>query len=92
MNKNLLIDNMYENYSDFISVATGAFGIANIKEILGIIVLILSILNILINLALRIYHKVKERKYDQIPSDTYIQKWMKCLQQKALPFQQSLEL
>lgn len=60
---------MYENYSDFISVATGAFGIANIKEILGIIVLILSILNILINLALRIYHKVKERKYDQIPSD-----------------------
>lgn len=60
---------MYENYSDFISVATGAFGIANIKEILGIIVLILSILNILINLALRIYHKVKERKYNQIPSD-----------------------
>ena len=60
---------MYKNYSDFISVVTGAFGIANIKEILGIIVLILSILNILINLALRIYHKVKERKYDQIPSD-----------------------
>ena len=60
---------MYENYSDLCSVITGAFGLANLQDILGIIVLILSILNILINLALRIYHKVKERKYDQIPSD-----------------------
>lgn len=60
---------MYENYSDLCSVATGAFGLANLQDLLGIVVLILSILNILINLALRIYHKIKERKYNQIPTD-----------------------
>ena len=60
---------MYEKYSDVCSVITGAISIAYIKEVLGIIVLVLSILNILINLALKINRKLKERKYDQIPND-----------------------
>lgn len=60
---------MYENYSDMCSVITGAISMAYIKEVLGIIVLVLSILNILINLGLRIYHKIKNKKYSDIPKD-----------------------
>ena len=60
---------MYEKYSDICSIITGAISMAYIREVLGVIVLVLSILNILINLALKIYHKIKERKFDQIPTD-----------------------
>ena len=60
---------MYDDYSNLCSIATGAYGIANIKEILGIIVLVLSILNILINAGIRVYHKIKNKKYDEIPND-----------------------
>lgn len=60
---------MYDNYSNICSVATATYGIANIKEVLGIIVLVLSILNILINTGIKIYHKIKDKKFEEIPND-----------------------
>lgn len=44
----------------------GAYGLANIQTVLGIIVLILTILNVLINATIRIVGLVKKRKYEQI--------------------------
>lgn len=60
---------MYENYSNMCSIATATYGIANIKEILGIIVLVLSILNILINAIIKIYRKLKEKKFEEVPNE-----------------------
>lgn len=61
--------NTYEVLSNGTSIVTGAVAIANIHEILSIIILVLSIANILINMIIRIYHKIKNKKYDEIPND-----------------------
>lgn len=55
--------------SDSISVLTGGFAIANIEEILSIIILVISLLNILINLCVRIYNNIKNKKYGEISKD-----------------------
>lgn len=44
----------------------GAYGIANIKDILGLIILILTILNVLINGTIKIIALIKKREYEKI--------------------------
>lgn len=44
----------------------GAYGIANIKDILGLIILILTVLNILINGTIKVITLIKKREYDKI--------------------------
>ncbi|MBO7735418.1 MAG: hypothetical protein J6S67_22835 [Methanobrevibacter sp.] len=44
----------------------GAYGLANIQTILGIVVLILSIFNVLFNMTYKIIMAVKKRKYEEI--------------------------
>lgn len=61
--------NTYEVLSNGTSIVTGAVAIANIHEILSIIILVLSIANILINMIVRIYHKIKNKNYDEIPNE-----------------------
>lgn len=60
---------MSENYSNACSVLTGAISMAYIREILGIIILILSIANILLNMSIKIYHKIKNKQYTEITND-----------------------
>lgn len=57
-------------YIDYTVDATGAtYGIANIQQILGIVVLILSILSFLCKVAYSIYIKIKDKKYDEISEE-----------------------
>lgn len=58
-----------DNISNGISILTGSFALANIQEILSIIILVISILNILVNMSIKIYNKIKANKYDEIPND-----------------------
>lgn len=58
-----------DNVSTGVSILTGSFALANIQEILSIIILVISILNILVNMTIKIYNKIKEKKYDEIPND-----------------------
>lgn len=58
-----------ETTNNVISILTGSVGIAMIHDILGIIILILSIANILFNLGMRIYKKIKEKKYNEIDDE-----------------------
>ena len=51
------------------STATGAWAIANINDILGIIVLVLSILNIFINLIIKLYDRTVNKELRRIPDD-----------------------
>lgn len=44
----------------------GAYGLANIQTILGIVVLILSIFNVLFNMTYKIIISIKKRKYGEI--------------------------
>lgn len=46
------------------SLAT-AWSIANIQEVLGVVLLVISILNIVINTSIKVYKKVKEKKYKE---------------------------
>lgn len=50
-----------EKISSAISVLTGGFALANIYDVLSIIVLILSISNILFNASVKIYKHIKEK-------------------------------
>lgn len=59
----------YDEISNGISIFTGTIALANIQEILSIIILVLSILNILINMGIKIYGKIKSKKYDEISKD-----------------------
>lgn len=59
----------YDEISNGISIFTGTIALANIQEILSIIILVLSILNILINMGIKIYGKIKNKKYDEISKD-----------------------
>lgn len=57
-------------YLDYTVDATGAtYGIANIQQILGVIVLILSILSFLCKIVYSIYIKIKNAKYDEISTE-----------------------
>ncbi len=57
-------------YLDYTVDATGsAWGLANIQQILGIIVLILSILSFLCKVVYSIYVKIKNKKYDEISKE-----------------------
>lgn len=58
-----------KNVSDITSYVTCAYGLANVKEVLGIIILILSIANILFNMAIRIYSHIKNKKYKEVSND-----------------------
>lgn len=58
-----------DNVSTGVSILTSSFALANIQEILSIIILVISILNILVNMTIKIYNKIKEKKYDEIPAD-----------------------
>ena len=57
-------------YLDYTVDATGAtYGIANIQQILGVIVLILSILSFLVKIGYSIYQHFKNAKYDEISKE-----------------------
>lgn len=57
-------------YIDYTVDATGsAWGLANIQQILGVIVLILSILSFLCKIVYSIYVKIKNAKYDEISAE-----------------------
>lgn len=58
-----------KSVSNIVSVLTGCWGIANLASILGIIVTILSAINILFNLGISVYEKLKARKYKEIQED-----------------------
>lgn len=45
------------------------YGIANLQEILGLVVLILTIINILTSYGFKIYDKIKDKKYNEIPEE-----------------------
>lgn len=45
------------------------YGIANLQEILGLVVLILTIINILTGYGFKIYDKIKNKKYNEIPEE-----------------------
>ena len=57
----------YVDYS--VDATTGAWGLSNIHEILGIICLILSILSFLAKIGYSIYVKIKDKKYDEISQE-----------------------
>lgn len=59
----------HDEVSNGISIFTGTIALANIQEILSIIILVLSIANILFNASIKIYSKIKNKKYDKIPND-----------------------
>lgn len=61
--------NKFENISTALSVGTGTYAIANINDILSVIILILSIINILWNMGCRIYKHIKEKRYEAISQE-----------------------
>lgn len=58
--------NKIKAYQYSVDAVGGAYGLANIQTVLGIIVLILSIFNVLLNAGIRIYNLIKKRKYGEI--------------------------
>ena len=55
--------------SNTLSVVFGSYALTNIKETLSIIILVLSIINVLITMGFKIYGKIKNKKYEEIPND-----------------------
>lgn len=55
------------NYS--VDAIGGAYGLANIEHILGIVVLILTIFNVLANSVYKIYTHIKKREIEAILDD-----------------------
>lgn len=49
-----------------VDVSSGAYGIANIQSILGIILLVLSICSVLYKMGLAIYTHFKNKEYKEI--------------------------
>lgn len=49
-----------------VDVASGTYGIANLQQILGIILLILSILSIIIKAVITIYVHFKNKNYNEV--------------------------
>ena len=58
-----------DNISTGVSILTSSFALANIQEILSIIILVISLLNILINATIKIYSRIKNKQYDKILDD-----------------------
>lgn len=58
--------NIFNKCADSIGLI---YGIANIQEILGIIVLVLTIVNIITGYAFKIYDKIKKKNYKGITED-----------------------
>ena len=58
-----------DNISSGVSIFTASFALVNIEQILSIIILILSILNILINMGIKIYIRIKNKQIEKIPND-----------------------
>ena len=52
-----------------VDVTCGAYGLANIQTILGIVLLVLSILSILFKCGLSIYTHIKNKEYKEIAED-----------------------
>lgn len=59
----------YETISNVSSLVMSGYAIANIKEILGVVILVLSILNILFNAGMRIYNHIKNKRYEEISKE-----------------------
>ena len=57
----------YVDYS--VDATTGAYGLANIQQILGVICLILSILSFLCKVVYSIVQHAKNAKYDEISKE-----------------------
>lgn len=58
-----------DNISSGVSIFTASFALTNIEQILSIIILIISILNILINMGIKIYLRIKNKQIEEIPND-----------------------
>lgn len=58
-----------ETVTNVTSVFTGLYAVANIQEILSVVILILSILNILWNMGYRIYTHIKNKRYEKISQE-----------------------
>lgn len=61
--------NTNEIITTSVSVVTGTYALANIQDILSVIILVLSILNILWNFAYRLYKHIKNKEFDKISED-----------------------
>ena len=57
--------NKYDIIDYGTSTLSTVWSIANIQEILGVVLLVISILNIVINTSIKVYKKVKEKKYNE---------------------------
>lgn len=57
--------NKYDIIDYGTSTLATAWSIANIQEILGVVLLVISILNIVINTSIKVYRKIKEKKYNE---------------------------
>ena len=58
-----------DNVSSGVSIFTASFALTNIEQILSIIILVISILNILINMGIKIYLRIKNKQIQEIPND-----------------------
>lgn len=58
-----------DNISSGVSIFTASFALTNIEQILSIIILVISILNILINMGIKIYFRIKNKQIQEIPND-----------------------
>ena len=52
-----------------VDISSGAYGLANIQTILGIILLVLSICSILFKMGLSIYTHIKNKQYKEVIDD-----------------------
>lgn len=59
----------YDIISNGVSVCTGAVALANIQEVLSIIVLVISIANILFNMGYRVYNHIKDKHFEKIGAE-----------------------
>ena len=57
---------MIKAYNYTVDTIGGIYGIANIKEVLGLVVLILTILNVFINMGYKLWQAIKKRKIEAI--------------------------
>lgn len=58
-----------DKVTEGVSILTGSFALANIEQIISIIILVISLANILINVILKIYNHIKNKQYDEITND-----------------------
>lgn len=61
--------NTNEVVTTSVSVGTTVYALANIQEVLGVIVLVLSVINILFNMGYRVYKHIKSKNYEEISKE-----------------------